>query len=188
RSPLDLQERTLASGSDFVAVRSARGSVVGLKLNELDRSLWCGLEPDCTFGAIVSALWSVTAMGDRDEPRGFEREEVVPWSTRWGSTSLSREIATFMDRAKEVLGVLVFRREQTPELVLACGAPGLDQRECVELVKTRMDSLLHCRLPLGSTRDDRLSSIGFYLRTMVTGESKLWCFGAELGAEAETTL
>jgi hypothetical protein len=181
--------RMLADGTDFVAMRSARGSMVGLSLPGPRRSLWCRLHVDSTFGAIVAALWSATVAPRADDaPRSCRNSFDLAWSEGDANSRVGAEIVAFMRRAQELLGVVVLSGAPERALLLGFGAKELEAHSCVALAQRRAESLTGWRLPAGDASTERLSSIGFYLRTMVTGERALWCFGAELDPASGATL
>jgi hypothetical protein len=182
--PTGLLDATLLDGADFVAVRSPRGSIIGLDISRGERSLWCQLDADSTFGAIVSALWSMTVSSDTPVGRPPPRDEAVAWSTGTHVPTVCAEVESFMERAHELLAVLVLPCDGSSGF--GCGSTGVAPERCLDIARRRARGLPHWHVPGPDRGVDRLDSIGFYLRTIVTGEASLWCFGAELGQGGES--
>ncbi len=182
-APRGVCDSSICDGADFVAIRSARGSIVGLQLPG-DASLWCQLNPASTFGAVVSALWALTA-DSQSPPRSTLPSP--PTLSSLGSTEQStfgQDVLPVLARAPEIRAVL----RLSPETRDCQGYvdAALDSHWCVDISQRRAPCLGDCSW---LSRDpDTLNSIGFYLKTMVSGEGALWCFGAELQADVGGTL
>jgi hypothetical protein len=177
-------ESTIESDADFVAMRSARGSIVGARLSHDARSLWCMLAADSTFGAAVSTLWSLSVV------RSWSAQPASAAGTRGGfrvgdpASPLADEIRVVLERAREVLAAVVLSEGGEPLVGLARG--GLDAEPCLELLRRRTQ-IFDVRMfgdsdfrQNGPESTPKLDALGFTFRTIVTGERSLWCFGAEL--------
>ncbi len=176
RVPLELVRTTILDACDFVALRSARSSVVGLSMAR-PRSIWCRLSADSTFGGVVSAIWAVAAAGDRSLERAPVRPDCAAWSL--GSDApANQELSAFQQRAQEVLAAIVVDRSRQP--IAGTGCSAIEPDHCLDIARRRTRSLVGDMLPLADPGEHALDSIGFSLKTMVSGEAKLWCFGAEL--------
>jgi hypothetical protein len=184
RTPGELVRTTLLDGADFAAVRWARSSVVGLSVGR-PRSLWCRISAESTFGAVVSAISSVAGVEralDRAPPRPDDS-----WSVGDADAPANQAIRAFMKRAQDVLAAVVFPGGASSAPSAGCGCSALELAMCVETVVRRRRALTLEALPEGP-EEAKLDSIGFYLRTMVSGEARLWCFGAELEPATGETL
>lgn len=188
RVPEALLGATLGDGADFVAIRSSQGSVVGLRLPRSERSLWCRLEADSTFGAVLAALWSMTSAADRAMVSAPTRRGAVAWSLGDETSARAAEIVSFLLRAEELLGVLLLPELGAGGPVFACGSSDVEAEYCLDVAGRRAPTLTRFRIPDDCPGGERLCSIGFYLRTIVTGETRFWCFGAELDPRSGETL
>jgi hypothetical protein len=92
-----------------------------------------------------------------------------------------------MSRAPEVEAVLMLGAGSTTPAVACTRTPGTlhDRRE---LVKRRVKTFAEWSFEHQEGDTGTLQTMGFYLRTIVTGEPGLWCFGAELEPNAKSTL
>jgi hypothetical protein len=188
RTPAGLVQTTLMDGADFAAIRSARSSVVGLRLAG-ERSIWCHLSADSTFGGAVSAIWAVAGSGDRSPGRAPARPDVEAWSlSPEGPAGAAVAIRSFMERAPDVLGALVLSGTPDRRALAGCGSSALEPDKCLDTARRRVETLAQGELLVGDAEEQALVSIGFHTKTMVSGEAELWCFGAELEPEAGHTL
>lgn len=186
RVPSSLARTTLLDGADFVAVRAARSAIVGLSLGPA-RTLWSRLAPEATFGAVVASISALAPRKSRasDAPSG-PHTSAAPWRVGGADAATMLAIDSFLDRAHDVLGVVVLAGE-AETIVRAGRASGrLDQDSCIDVARRRA----RCFTSGGVTASDPrpLASLGFYLRTLVSGEAELWCFGAELAPETGETV
>jgi hypothetical protein len=182
--PDSLVAQTIGEDADFVAVRSERGSLVGVRLAEPGRSLWCMLSAQSTFGAAVSALWSLGAVQPHPPPpRGELVQEETAWVLGEGSSPALGEMRLVVERASEVCAVIVTD---------AAGAPvsGIGRRvgvaQTLETIRRRarvFESPIFAGAPASGAHDP-----AFSFRSLCTGERACWCFGAEVYAVAEQTL
>lgn len=179
RVPPLLLKASLLDGADFVAVRSSRGSLLGQSLTG-PRSVWCEIAADSTFGAAVSALASLVpdARAQGEVIFGFRGDAWLE-GEREGATA--QELLGFVRRADEVLGAVLLSERDGGTPLVACGFAELDATSCVDLARRRFRCFGRSRPPSAS-ENGSLESVGFPLRTMVTGEARLWCFGAELAS------
>jgi hypothetical protein len=193
RVPGPLIQSTIGDGADFVAIRSAFGSIIGARLARPGRSIWCSLAAESTFGAAVSTLWSLSALqrwSDEDGPPSMSRG-TAGWVAGDAALPAASEIQLVLERAREVLAAVVLSGGGQPITGIARG--GLEAAECIGLLQKRAGIF---GVPLFDGADDgpgvesdrRLATLGFTFRTVVTGERGLWCFGAEIGAEPAQTL
>lgn len=182
RTPPDLVRTTVLDGADFVAVRAARNSVVGLSLcHPQSRSVWCRISADSTFGAVVAAVCSVVAVSRSSNP-ATTRPDVATWSLGSEASGPNTIIRSFMQRADDVLAAVVLAAHGDHAPLAGCGSSALESRQCLDLAQRRRRSIAVAlgSLTAGDDVSERLDSSGFYLKTMVSGEAHLWCFGAEL--------
>lgn len=188
RIPLALLTSTLAEDADFVALRAALGSVIGVRLSEPDRSLWCGLSADSTFGSAVSALGSLNALRARPEPEhGRERLAFPAWALGEQSSRDAVELKAVLDRAPDVLAAAILSSELEP--LFAIGGKSLGANACLDLFRRRAPAFsARVSIEAENRASAGLASLGFTYRSLVTGEPDLWCFGAELYGVLERTL
>jgi hypothetical protein len=175
RTPAGLINTTLLDGADFVVLRMGRSSVVGLKLGER-RSIWCRVASEApTFGAAVVALLALTP---KREPvaESTTRSTSETW-TLGARTAAMDAMVSFLERAQDVLGAVLLA-DGSSSSVSACGTGRLDPEWCVALSRRRARSFTDGAV--APACEEGLASMGFYLRTFVSGERALWCFGAEL--------
>jgi hypothetical protein len=182
RVPADLVRTTLDDDADFAAVRSTRGSILGARLAHSQRSLWCTLAADSTFGAAVSTLSSLSIVQPHPgtPPRSTDGRA---WEIGDESSPDAGEMRLVLGRAREVLAAIVLSSGQQPVIGMARG--GMDE-SCIELLRRRAAvftvPIFEEPLPPDGERNTgtRMAALGFTCRTLVTGERSFWCFGAEL--------
>ncbi len=190
RVPTIVAERTVLDGADHVALRTARGTLLGTAINVARRSLWCRLRPESAFGIALSALCKVAGI-DRIStpapapPQGWSK---TPVQHTWGSSERPIEVdemRTLMERASEIEGVLLFENDQP-----VCGAwrDRIDASLMSDIVRRRAP-VLDVRLsPDPNEVGSDLEDLGYHLNSMVTGEAEAWCFGTELGESPRQSL
>lgn len=190
RVPAALVQSTLGDDADFVALRSARGSILGARLTRARRSLWCTLAADSTFGAAVSTVWSLSAV--QPHSREAAEQPIDPTLTGWvagdGDSAAAVEIRGVFDRAREVVAALVL--SATGEPLVGMARPGVDGERCVSLARRRLRVFGAPMFdqPVAEESRPQMDALGFGFRTIVTGERGLWCFAAELLAARDQTL
>lgn len=181
RTPSCVLRSSIHDGADFVAVRSSEASLVGVTATETGRSLWCQLEADSAFGAVVSTLWAITSMGRNMGPASTPMPgALTPFASRGDDGDMEREVAAFLRSAPDVRAAVVLDDEPTPLIGFALPRVGADR--LLELAFKRRECL-SCPLLMGKGQKDSLGSVGFNLKTMASGEGDVWCFGAELGTD-----
>jgi hypothetical protein len=186
RTPVDLVRTTLLDGADFAAIRSTRSSVVGFSLSR-QRSVWCRISADSTFGAVVSSIWSVAGASERRLEPAPPRSD-IQWAVGSENAPCTVAIRSFMGRAHELLGAVVLGGDGNEQPLAGCGRKAIELEHCLETARRRRGSLALAVLPVGDDTERKLDSIGFTLKTMVSGEPRLWCLGAELQSAAGDTL
>lgn len=187
RTPLCVLRTSIHDGADFVAIRSAQGSLVGLGAAG-ERSLWCRLSADSPFGAAVSTLWTITSTGRRSNVSSVSRPGPVTHFAGDEHGPLTSEMRGFLERAPEVLAAVVLDAGDRSVPTVGFAVPEVEVDRCLTIARKRSECL-SCQLWMGSDNRERsLDSVGFYLKTMVSGEGNLWCFGAELGVDPPETL
>jgi hypothetical protein len=187
RVPAGMLRTTILDGADFVAVRAARSSVVALRLAS-QRSLVCRVSADATFGAVVAAVVGTVAGAARPAKRPALRPDVAAWTLGTTASPTTMSIESFMQRAHEVLGAVVLAGDHV-SVVAGSGSTALDRDACIDVARRRVGTFGNDPWLVGpEDREEDLASIGFYLRTLVSGEPQFWCFGAELDRENGTTL
>jgi hypothetical protein len=189
RVPAELVRTTIDDDADFVAVRSARGSILGARLTRARRSLWCALAADSTFGAAVSVLSSLSAIQPHpcEPPRSTDGRVVEIGDERALDAS---EMRLVFGRAREILAAIVLSSRGEPVVGISRG--GVDEG-CVELLRRRAAVFAVPIFDRPAPSDDertgtRMAALGFTCRTLVTGERGFWCFGAELCEPMAQTL
>lgn len=179
RVPLALVRATVLDGCDFVAIRSARSSVVGLGTTR-PRSIWCRLSAGSTFGGVVSAIWSVAGTTERPLDPAPARPTLGAWALGDAHGMEFEALRSFQERATEVLGAIVLD-DHGQQPVAGAGCSLVEPTHGLDIARRRVPCLVGDTLPLADTGEHALDSIGFALKTMVSGEPRHWCFGAELG-------
>ncbi len=170
----DISRLTLGDGADFVAVRSADGCLLGAQLAGTRRQLWTMLAIDSTFGAAVAALSAAGVLSRRQ--RHDTPLELGAW--RREPTSPLPAIDQVFSFGRDVLGAVLL---STDERTAGIGRAGLDEARCVSLARRRAPLF---GILARSKAPGALGALGFDLRTLVTGDGPIWCFGAEtFGAE-----
>lgn len=179
RVPLDLVRMTILDDCDFVAIRSARSSIVGMSMAR-PCSIWCRLSAESNFGAVVSAICAVAGATEKSVDRPLTRPDSATWSLGAFDDSSNEALRSFQKRAQEMLGAIVISAD-TEQAVAGSGCSVIEPERCIDLARRRARALRGDTLRLTDPDEAALDSIGFSFKTMVSGESRLWCFGAELG-------
>ena len=185
RVPALVAERTVLDGADHLALRTARGILLGAALGGGPRSLWCRLRPDHAFGFALSTLCRVAGIErlSTPAPGPLHPGRKIPVPHSWGvdqRPAVIGEMHALMERAAEIRGV-VLAVDGEP----VCGA----LRDRVDA--TRMSNLVRRRAPVldvalpadAHVVGSVLEELGGARPSMVTGEAELWCFGARLSDE-----
>lgn len=176
---------SLDDGADFLAVRTALGTLLGTQIPGSSRSLWCALSVECTFGAAFSALTSILRLDAHAGAAGDPAGDLGAIAQE-GASEAGPAILSFMERAGDVLAVSLLDRDgcgayralrETSEISAAIDAPER-RRPILERASAAEDLL-----PRGGRGD-----LGPLQKTMVTGEGNFWCFGTEVVADPDETL
>lgn len=176
RVPPALVQCTTLDGADFVALRVARQSIVGVGLPRR-RSVWALLSADSPFGGAVSALSALLPPRRRDDEAPLRTGGAIAWRIGALGEATAGVLAEFLGRAQEVLAALVLDADSSA-VVAGSGCKAVDADDCFAIASRRRSILdVEC-LPSSAAAD--VASMGFYLRTAVSGESSVWCFGAQL--------
>ncbi len=189
RVPAALPPSTLSDDADFVALRHARGSLVGVNLAGGGRSLWCQLEADSTFGAAAAKLCTL-GQDPAAQPSSpaAPRSDAPGWEIGDTAGIAAEEMRSFLGRASELRAMVLLSPQREPEVGVARGV--LDAERTLDLVRRRARAFeapaLAGEAAASGSASDPLPSLGF--RALVTGERQLWCFGAELGGAHAHTL
>jgi hypothetical protein len=188
RFPVELLERTLLDGAEFMALRHPEGTLAGATLSS-SRSIWCRLAPHATVGAAASALSTISSGA---QSASWDIRPIVPQPVSWtlGDEAMPAlgELRAFLERAPEMLGAVVSEAgaEARPS---GMGRAPLVVETALELVTRRARALALPRLfEDGITRDADAEGVGFHFRSMVTAERRVWCFGAELATRPNRTV
>jgi hypothetical protein len=187
RLPARLIRETLLDGAEFAAVRSTRSSLIGLGLAQ-PRSLWCRISAESTFGAVVSAIWSIAGGVEKSSERPPPRPDATAWTIGETAAASQEAIRSFLSRAHDVLGAVVLGRDPAGDPVFGSGSSILEPEVALDIARRRASALTLDPLPGADDTERVLDSIGYSLKTMVSGEPKLWCFGSELDPECGETL
>ena len=178
--PPEVFGHTTLDGSDLVAMRTGRGTVVGVALPEADRTVWCRLEVETALGTTLSGLSQYARPSSL--PPANEREQVGAAVRAIGEGSTTA--LHFMDRAPEVDGVLVIDADGSP--LLGGYRPSIDGEWMKAMVRRRAPVL---DLMLADVdRRSALEDLGYHLKSLVTGEGDRFCFGAELPGQPKRTV
>lgn len=178
RTPEPFVRSTLLDGADFVALRARGHVLVGIRLTS-SRSVWCQVAASSTLGGVISAVCAVAERDDADPP-----DRGLPTSAQWrvgGDHSAIETLGAFGCRAQEVLAALVLPTGGSAAPTAGWGTLDLDL--CTSLGRRRSTGLQHA--PVAEDGPARwMDSVGFGRKSLVTGESGLWCCGMELGTES----
>jgi len=175
---------SVMDGAELVAFRSARGTMVGVALSA-HRSAWCRLDPEVAFAGAMATICSAATVDIKTTPPlGFDPSETTyrPLYLA-GEKEHPRSVGTlqaFLGQAPEVLGAIL--AEQGETVAVAIRRPW-EPRTVTGIVRRRAPLL---EVNLSTTAAD--VALGYRLRSVVTAERNLWCFGAELGNPRRQTL
>lgn len=169
-------ERAFATGAEVVAIRSPRGSLIGLRSSP-ETFLLCALETDAAFGGAVTRLTSLLeertppSPGSRPTPSDEDSDdEPIVFGERHRREAI--EMRLMLGRASEILGAIMLD-EHGRELSGACRMP-MTRATCSALALRR-------RALLAPFEAEHAPSwMGMARRSVGTLESDGWCFGAEL--------
>ena len=187
RVPASLIRATLLDGADFAAIRSTRTSVIGFAFAR-PRSVWCRVSAESTFGAVVSSIWSIAGGSDKPADRPPPRPDATAWSLGEPDAASGEAVRAFLHRAQDVLGAVVLAADPSSAPVVGCGCSLLEPAHALDIARRRSANFANGLMPMTDETERALDSIGFSLKTMVSGEPRLWCFGAELERESGETL
>lgn len=178
--PAGVADATLYDGADFVAVRSADGCLIGARLapastspDEAGSELWCMLGNSSAFRKAIAAVASL-GLSRQSRLDWHVASEPIAWRKGHLDASWASEVEQVFAYGGEVYAVALLSAEG--ELVAGVGRSNLDADTCAALARRRAGVL---SVALAGA-DGELEALGFRFRTMVTGESSVWCFGAEL--------
>jgi hypothetical protein len=178
-----LARASIDDGADFLAVRTGRGTVFGASVAGGERSLWCGLSVDATLGAAFAALTSHLRLESRT-PAG--PMEGGPGIRVEGSSATEASLISFLERARDVLGVVVLDGEGAIEIAATRERAELEPFIAACLRRRTIlvtPEILEGSLPRGGRED-----LGALAPILVTGEGPLWCFGLQLTETEAATL
>lgn len=171
-----LSTRTLlGDGADFVALRWSHGSLLGTMLEREDRQLWCRLSADANYGAAVAAI-SALAPKQRPRYKPGSRRSVVAWQVG-GSDWRAPELRHALELG-DILAVAL--ASPCGEILCASGTSAVDQATVERIVRRRREALSGTSVGV----DEGPAPISARSRTLVTGEERLWCYGADIVGES----
>jgi hypothetical protein len=181
--PAELAERTLGDGADFVALRSSDGAVLGSRVDDHAGGLWCGLASDSGFGAALVALSSRGLLRRAARRKAHATREPRAWKRGGFDPSWSDEVEQVFAYGHDILAVALV--SPGGHVVAGMSRKGTDEEACTEIIERRA--------PVFAARvaepEGALESLGFRSRRVVTGETQVWCFGAEtLASDAGSTI
>jgi hypothetical protein len=158
----------LQAGADFVALRSDAGTLIGARLADTAREMWAELPPDATIGVAVASLYTAGVLARLTRAR--RGTDLVRW--RCGSADVEARLGNPFGFGRDVLAVVVLAGDG---LVVASGH-SLDEAESVALARR------HRAVLSAPPRDgEPAGAPGAHgPRTIVAGEERVWCFGAEV--------
>lgn len=172
RTSVDWLHGTLLDGADFVALRSASRSVIGLSLSP-QRTLWCAGGPDASFGGVVAATGVFAGDAERGVSNGGLASSAA-WCVGDDRAPCSAPLHALLHEEPAVLGALILSEGDADDVFAGCGRGALALDDCVGTARRRKRTL-----------GDRARGDGS--RTMMASrEPTHWCFGAELGGERAT--
>jgi hypothetical protein len=182
RVPLDVASATLLDGAALVTLRTSRGTLVGVSLQG-ERSLWCRVGIDRTFGTAVSALCVAAGFAATEPPAsGGSALGAEPWSIGSVDTGLSRTLADFVARAPDLEAALVIGLPGA-EAVCGVGQGGAAAEWCEDVARRRAAVFRRAQSLFPASADGAepdLRGSRHQVRALATAESQLWCLGAEL--------
>lgn len=158
----------LQGGADFVALRSDAGTLIGARLADTAREMWAELPPDATIGVAVASLYTAGVLVRLTRAR--RGTDLVRW--RCGSADVEARLGNPFGFGRDVLAVVVLAGD---DLVVASGH-SLDEAESVALARR------HRAVLSAPPREGEPSGApgASGPRTIVAGEERVWCFGAEV--------
>lgn len=175
---------TVMDGADLVALRTARGTVVGVALPETDRTVWCRLEVETALGTTLAGLNQHARVSTPPASLSSPPQIGEPIAVR---TVVSADqagvevIRGFMERAPEVDAVLI---DDAGTIASAAARRDVDA--------SWMQNTVRRRTPVLQLIDNgpvaEVEEMGYRLKSMVTGEGTMWCFGAQLASRPGRTV
>lgn len=171
--PAELAARTLEDGADFVGLRSSDGALLGCRADERARALWCSLASDTGFGAALVALSSRGLLRRATRREADAKREPLAWKRGSFDPSWSEEVEQVFTYGRDVLAVA----QVSPggRVIAGMSRNGIDEEGCTEIVERRAPAFA----APATEPEGALESLGFRSRRLVTGETHVWCFGAE---------
>lgn len=189
RIPAALIQSTLEDDAGFVAIRSARGTLLGTRVPAERGDVWCALGTDANYGIALSTLRSLGLLPaeGRDPPHappGTPGDEPA-WTIGDLRSGSAAELRLVLDGGSKVLAAVILRQDGQPRVGIARAA--VERTGCLALLARRaaIFSAPDPVRPEGIGGPD-LEPLGFSSRMVVTGERDVWCFGAELLGRGET--
>jgi hypothetical protein len=175
--------RTVLDGASLVAIRTTRTATIGVQLHLHERdslSLFCRIELDSTFGTTISALSALAGLPPtssrgagitpQQQPELVTRRHVVVSET----TCIAVE--ELIARTPETLGVVVLDHDEAAFAL----APKDHSDRLIDIARRRQRALTEPTLIDDDTPPSPDEELGYRLKSIVTREEDLWCFGAEL--------
>ncbi|HTJ80409.1 MAG TPA: hypothetical protein VL400_01765, partial [Polyangiaceae bacterium] len=170
--PVGLAETTLGDGADFVALRSSDGALFGSRIDAGAGALWCRLGSDSAFGAALAALSSRGLLRVVSRRSSHATPEPRAWKAGGFDPSWLADVEQVFAYGRDVLAVALVSPDG--HVVAGMSRNDIDEETCTEIVERRAPIFAIQPAPPGA-----LESLGFRSRRVVTGEARVWCFGAE---------
>lgn len=163
---------TLLDGADFVALRTARSTLLGASFPAPPRSVWINLADDGAFGSAYSEVTNLLGLQERgalaDPPAASGPREPDP---SWAPLR-ERPWSEFMASAPEALAAFVTGGDAPPAGIARSVRAG---GAALALVRRRAPALAAAEPDSPGRHPPDAPP-----RRLVTGERGLWCFASEL--------
>lgn len=170
----DLVQATLDDGADFVGLRSPDGSLLGGLLGPR-RHLWCALSANANYGAAFAAISGLTTRDRQRHKANGRAKAPIGWTVGDVESTWAAELSQVFAYGGDVLAVGLV--DAVGQLSTAMGTVDLSRAQFESIVARRRATLFG---PSRATAGrGELEALGFRYQTLVTGESEVWCFGAE---------
>jgi hypothetical protein len=163
--------------TDFVALRTGTGTILGGSIPGHGESLWAGLGKNATIGNALSALAPVLSadLSPASKPGQHAR---APWTVVGTSEETLTRVRSSIEHADEVLAA--FSLDDEGELQWACA------RESLPLIDIAQSAQRHARAldmdlvdsALDAYQDGDTTTFGYLSRSVVIADPRMWTYGS----------
>lgn len=181
RVPPSIIAQSLDDGADVLALRSLRGTVIGTSLPSRGRYVAARLPADVAFGPALATLCTTCGV----EPALRRATSVQRAALRAmggdgddGRPRIADAARRFLEQAGECVAAVVLEGEH----VAGAARADLDSAT-ISRIASRRARLLARELPSDSNDVNALEQLGYSLRSVMTGEGAILCFGIELDTQ-----